>query len=440
MIGAWNSFCSYLQIPVANQAPQGPLAMISPANTYLGAHAPYGPASDLEALYPSGERNFVRIAAADHLLAVAEVELAKELGAKSVFLLGDSLRYAPDARKAARNLGLDVAGAASWNYEARDFAPLARRIARSRPDAVAIFGVYERNEGELLRDLRAALGPDVPLIANDGFMVPEGLVKAAGPAARGMYLGFYGVPNGELPPAGERFLEEFEAARGGGPTPWYSATYGAQAAEILLDAIARSDGTRASVNTELRRTIVEDGILGDIRFDENGDLVEGPVSFFRAVGPRQPSSTMPGGPRGLRLRSGDHGPRRAPGVKLGSTGRRDSLGCAHGLRDRARPRGGRGREAVLRSRAHARGRGGAAPPPPPRAGTGEGLGRGLGEPDGRGHPRDRSGGPPPPARRPRHPRAARRAEPDRRRLLRQAQGGRRPAAPLRPRRGARSRR
>jgi ABC-type branched-subunit amino acid transport system substrate-binding protein len=39
---------------------------------------------------------------------------------------------------------------------------------------------------------------------------------------------------------------------------------------------------------ELRRTTVEDGILGDIRFDENGDLVEGPVTIFRVVGKGPP--------------------------------------------------------------------------------------------------------------------------------------------------------
>jgi branched-chain amino acid transport system substrate-binding protein len=253
--------------------------MISPSNTGKGLTRPYPgwPPSELETIYPSGERNYVRIAAANHLQAVAMIELAQELGAERVFLLGDNDYdgMPADARKAARNLGLDVAGAAGWDAEARDFTPLARRIARSRPGAVAIFGTFQMNEGELIRDLRDALGPEVPLISGDGFMLFEGLVNSAGPAARGMYLGVYGLPNGELPPTGTRFLEEFEAAQGGGATPSYTATYGAQAVEILLDAIARSDGTRASVTRELRRTTVEDGILGDIRFDENGDLVEG---------------------------------------------------------------------------------------------------------------------------------------------------------------------
>jgi branched-chain amino acid transport system substrate-binding protein len=298
VIGAWNSFCTHFQLPFANEAPRGPLAMISPSNTGTGLTRPYPgwPPSELETMYPSGERNYTRIAAANHLQAVAMIELAQELGAERVFLLGDNDwdGMPADARKAARNLGLDVAGAAGWDAEARDFTRLARRIARSRPDAVAIFGLFERNEGALIRDLRDALGPEVPLIAGDAFMPSEGLVDLAGPAARGMYLGVYGLPNDELPPTGARFLEEFEAAHGGGATPSYTATYGAQAVEILLDAIARSDGTRSSVNRELRRTTVEDGILGDIRFDANGDLVEGPVTFFRAVGTQRPSAILAG--------------------------------------------------------------------------------------------------------------------------------------------------
>ncbi|MBD0318070.1 MAG: hypothetical protein ICV71_06045, partial [Thermoleophilia bacterium] len=66
----------------------------------------------------------------------------------------------------------------------------------------------------------------------------------------------------------------------------FSASYAAQGAEILLDAIARSDGTRSSVTRELFRTDVEGRILGDVRFDENGDLVEAPVTIFRIAGKR----------------------------------------------------------------------------------------------------------------------------------------------------------
>jgi DNA-binding SARP family transcriptional activator/ABC-type branched-subunit amino acid transport system substrate-binding protein/streptogramin lyase len=294
VIGTYNSICSYVEIPIANQAPGGALAMISPSNTWADLTRPESRSpGEPEVLYPSGERNFVRIAAADHLQAVADAQLVKELGARRLFVLSDPDYLGTYVETAARNLGLEIVGSSGWNPEARDFDRLAGRIARTPADAVFIGGFLYPNGGGLVRDLRARLGPNVALVAADRFFPVPDLLEAAGPAARGMYLSVYGVPNGELLPPGKRFLEEFEATRAGEPSPPYSAAYGAQAAEILLDAIARSDGTRSSVTEELRRTSVEDGILGDIRFDEYGDLVEGPVTIFRVVGEDRPG-LLPG--------------------------------------------------------------------------------------------------------------------------------------------------
>jgi ABC-type branched-subunit amino acid transport system substrate-binding protein len=45
-----------------------------------------------------------------------------------------------------------------------------------------------------------------------------------------------------------------------------------QAAEVFLQAIARSDGTRGSVLEELRRAHVKNGVLGSFRFDARGDM------------------------------------------------------------------------------------------------------------------------------------------------------------------------
>ena len=58
----------------------------------------------------------------------------------------------------------------------------------------------------------------------------------------------------------------------------------AQATEVLLDAIARSDGTRASVVEELFATKVENGILGSFSFDRFGDIDPAPVGVYRYEG------------------------------------------------------------------------------------------------------------------------------------------------------------
>jgi DNA-binding SARP family transcriptional activator/ABC-type branched-subunit amino acid transport system substrate-binding protein len=288
VIGAYHSFCSAIEIPIANQAADGPLAMISPSNTVIGLTRPYRgmQPGELRALYPTGERNYVRIAAADHLAAVALVEAARELGRRRLFMLWDRADTDPrvavdNMRRAARDRGLTVAGAAGWDPQARRFRGLAQRVAAGRPDAVLVAGAAPPHRGALIRDLRSALGRRVALVTGDGFAAFDELIAAAGPAARGMYVGNYGVPNSKLPPSGRRFLRRFERATGGRSSPDFTAAYGAQAAQILLDAIARSDGTRASVTRELRRTKVDQGILGSIRFDDNGDLVEGPVTIFR---------------------------------------------------------------------------------------------------------------------------------------------------------------
>ena len=56
VIGSFQSFCSYLQIPITNQAPGGPLVMISPSNTVEFL-------TEDDGLYPSGTRSFFRLAA-----------------------------------------------------------------------------------------------------------------------------------------------------------------------------------------------------------------------------------------------------------------------------------------------------------------------------------------------------------------------------------------
>ena len=53
----------------------------------------------------------------------------------------------------------------------------------------------------------------------------------------------------------------------------------------MLDAIARSDGTRDDVTAKLFGTHVTNGLLGTFRFDANGDPVAatGPVVGFTIV-------------------------------------------------------------------------------------------------------------------------------------------------------------
>jgi branched-chain amino acid transport system substrate-binding protein len=286
VIGSYNSGCTQAQIAILAQAPGGPVAMVSPANTYVGlTHAGPGAApGEPEKYYPGGVRNFVRVVAADDLQGAANVVLAQRLGVTKLFVLHDGDSYgvgiAETVRRAAAKRGIAVAGFEPWDIQARTYAPLAQRIRRSGADGVFLGGSSETGNGHaLVRDLRAVLGQRVRIVAPDGFTPMSAVAQFAGPAAEGMTISIPAPAPERLRGEGRRFVAEFRKAIGR-PVEAYSVVT-AQATEVLLDAIAKSDGSRASVTARLFETKVADGILGSFSFDRNGDTTAAAVTIYR---------------------------------------------------------------------------------------------------------------------------------------------------------------
>jgi branched-chain amino acid transport system substrate-binding protein len=289
VIGTFNSGCAVAALPELNRAPDGPLAMISPFNSFVGLTRP-GPGVDPAlpaALYPTGRRNYVRVYPSDDLQGAALALLARDQGHRRVYVLDDGdpgygALMATGFETAARRLGLHVAGRESWDPQASGYAELVDRVGHAGATAVFVGGLLDTNAARVVRDLRARPGASVDVLAPDGLTPLPLLRRQAGPAALGVYVSLAGAVTERLPRAGARFVERFgETQPGAAVEP--SAVYAAQATEVLLDAIARSDGTRASVAEELFRTRVRDGLLGSFGFDRNGDITESPVTILRVA-------------------------------------------------------------------------------------------------------------------------------------------------------------
>ncbi len=280
VIGPWHSGCAIEEIPIVSRKAAGPLAMISPTNTLAGLTLP-GTVSDVPPLYLDGVHSYVRVVTHDLAQGSAAAQIAKRLGARRVALVhqADTDSYArglaSSFRSAARDLGLEVR-AFRWDMR-KSYGALARSVAATHPDAVFLAGVTEINGKRLVLDLRAALGQRVAFIGPDSFAGDE-TARELGAAGEGMYVTLPGLPPAALPAAGKRFRREVGAPPG---LAAFGAPEAAQAAEVLLQAIARSDGTRASVVRELFATRVKDGILGSFSFDRNGDIVPRPVGVYR---------------------------------------------------------------------------------------------------------------------------------------------------------------
>ena len=80
---------------------------------------------------------------------------------------------------------------------------------------------------------------------------------------------------------GHRFVVQFGQALGR-PVEFYSGA-AAQATEVLLAAIGRSNGSRASVTRQVFKATVRNGILGHFSFDRKGDTTAGSVTVYRVV-------------------------------------------------------------------------------------------------------------------------------------------------------------
>jgi branched-chain amino acid transport system substrate-binding protein len=292
VVGTYYSDCAKVVVPQLNTAADGAVPMLSPLNVDVCLTEP-SPACDRtepDKYYPTGSRNYARLAPNLVYQSAALAQLAQRLGLRRVFILTDREAYgvgvAVHFRRAARKLGIGVVGSRTWDPDDRSYAALFRDVARSDADAIVLAGVASQDGARLIREKVAVLGKNhgkVKLIAPDAF-AEQDVLDGAGAAAREMYVVAPGVSLRSFGRGARNFARRFSAERlGGAPVDPY-ALHGAEAIRVLLDALARSDGSRTGVRRALFATRVSGGLLGSYRFDANGDPVaaRGPVVAFTA--------------------------------------------------------------------------------------------------------------------------------------------------------------
>jgi branched-chain amino acid transport system substrate-binding protein len=280
VIGTFNSGCAQIIIPLLNAAPDGGIAMMSPANTYpcLTVNLPGGcDASEPDKYYPTGARNYARVAPADDYQGAFVAEFMQKQGIKSVYILNDKEAYglgvATTTRKAAEHLGIEVKGFEAWDPKASSYEAQFKKIQGADVDAVFLGGLIDENGAQVIKDKVAVLGPndgDVKLYAPDGFTT-QATIDEAGPASAGMFMSVAGVPIDAFTGAAAEYIQQLQEGPLAGKAIDPYAIYGAQAAQIVLDAIGDSDGSRSDVIAKMFATEVENGLLGDFGFNENGD-------------------------------------------------------------------------------------------------------------------------------------------------------------------------
>jgi DNA-binding SARP family transcriptional activator/ABC-type branched-subunit amino acid transport system substrate-binding protein/streptogramin lyase len=287
VVGPLDSPCAWAMLPILNAADDGPPSLVSPTNSdpHLLRDEPTDPDDTLGELYPTGQRGYARVLPADDYDVAAGVLVAGRYGNGRVFFLDSEVDASYDMawtyfERAANRAGVEIAGHRNWDIDAPRHRRLAEQVRASGADSVYIAAGIGANSGQVLRDLRDTLEPDVQIIAGHNFLPVPVLYAEAGPAARGVLITTPGPDPNELTPAGRRFVREFgDTQRGHAVTGWDVRT--AAATEVLLDAIARSDGTRDSVAGALERTRLADSVMGPLTLDANGEPVDNAFTYVR---------------------------------------------------------------------------------------------------------------------------------------------------------------
>jgi branched-chain amino acid transport system substrate-binding protein len=288
VIGTYNSGCAAIIIPILNEAS---VAMVSPANTAVGlTHVgPGSEAGEPEKYYSTGTRNYTRVVASDDNQGKVAAKYMKEnLGVTKVFILDDRELYGKGVADAfesfAEEQGLEVAGHEGWNAQDPNYRALMTKIKATGADGIYIGGVSTNNGGQLMKDKVAGVGDNetVKVLVSDGFVLSSLFEEAGADNVNGSFGTAPTQPPENLSGAGAQFVEDLSAKLGVEGLEVYTV-YAAASAQVLLDAIARSDGSREDVVAKLFETNI-DTVVGQMSFDENGDPAEKVESIYAAEG------------------------------------------------------------------------------------------------------------------------------------------------------------
>jgi branched-chain amino acid transport system substrate-binding protein len=209
--------------------------------------------------YPTGVRNYARVCTTDDYQGAAAAQFAKSIGIQRVYVLNDTQTYGQGVAQAftteAKKQGLTVLSSGAfgegWDAKQSDYTALFTKIKALNPDMIYVGGIFDNNGGQLTKDKVAVLGDNtkVKFMAPDGFTgYPE---FNSLPEADGAYLSFAGLSSDLLAKinpkgAGANFVKAYMKEYKKAPVGSYPV-YGVAAVQVILAAIAASDGTRDGV-------------------------------------------------------------------------------------------------------------------------------------------------------------------------------------------------
>jgi len=273
-IGEFNSGASANSIPTLSEAM---ILQVSPSNTALGLTKSGDGAEpgEPDKYYPQGLRNYGRVVPIDTIQGRAQGQYMKDEGVTSVYVLDDNEVYgkgvAANTKTGIEEAGLKVVGEDSWDGKAANYRALAAKVKSSGADAVFTGGIIDNNGPQLYKDLNAAV-PEAKLFGPDGMATVDFTKEIPPEVQKVTFLTAPTVSPDELPPAGQKFYDDYTAEYGEKADeidPY--AIYGYEAASAVLDSIEKGNGEKEAVIKAFFAIENKESALGTYSIDDDGD-------------------------------------------------------------------------------------------------------------------------------------------------------------------------
>lgn len=225
--------------------------------------------------------NFFRVNANDAVQArVCADFLVDRLGASSVAVLYNNTEYGRGlATSLIENLqrrGVDVALQIEVEEGQSLYTKEVEQIRAAAPDAIFYAG-YEI-EAPYLRAALVEAGVTVPMLASDGAFLAATIDEANG-AAEGMYVTAFAPSPRNV--ADSRWIEAYQAVEYRNPDTY--SVNGYVAMQVLAEAVRKVNSFERSAVVNSLRSERFDSLLGALRFEPDGDLVDPKIWVYQVV-------------------------------------------------------------------------------------------------------------------------------------------------------------
>ena len=272
VVGVVGHLNSGVSIPASTVYANNGLVQVSPSST--------NPDYTLKSSKtPKGAISAYRVVATDAQQGPALAKYMLAHGGKNVAVLDDATQYGKGLADQVAS-SITAGGAAVVSREAAtdkttDFKAVLTEIKAKNPDYV-FWGGMDDTAATLVKQMRE-LGMTAKLVGADGACTDK-FIELSGEAGKGVICSQAGMPLSQMA-KGAQFNTDYEKAFPGQKVQIYSP-FSYDATFAIVAAMKLANSTDPEAIAAAMPKVSFDGLIGNIAFDDKGDIKGGVISIF----------------------------------------------------------------------------------------------------------------------------------------------------------------